>query len=345
MIFEREDKKSLIINIFSSAIWQFIFSIVSSGIITTIINRILFYINKINDLFLIIVTCTIFCVFKEIIEVIIKLISKKYIENNITNNCNLKKDGDNIEKDGDDDIENCDYYFEEYQKSVTVYKNGHGIIINSFTVIVNNVDSFEQFNRKLDISDGRSDACFPKFSEMKRIKLEDRFKKTGFWCDSKEKIILCSKKFNWDDNNPLKESKIPLSDKELRWIFKINKSKIETHKPYHIVYVISIDGMFPIKDGLFNENIANTKETYGQYSSSIHVEHQIKKIIYTISFEHNLDLKRVPVCYLQDGRYVHCVEDDNLLYKKYNFEIKNPQKNSNIIVEWKFNNINPEEDE
>lgn len=83
----------------------------------------------------------------------------------------------------------------------------------------------------------------------------------------------------------------------------------------------------------------------GQYSSSIHVEHKIKKIIYTISFEHNLDLKRVPVCYLQDGKSVHCIEDDNLLYKKYNFEIKNPQKNSNIVVEWKFNNINLEEDE
>lgn len=57
-------------------------------------------------------------------------------------------------------IKNTSHYFKKYHKHVTIYKNGTGIIINSFDIMFNkNVK--EELKRAINISDGKKTAAFP----------------------------------------------------------------------------------------------------------------------------------------------------------------------------------------
>lgn len=237
-----------------------------------------------------------------------------------------------------------DYYFDEYEKQVTIYKNGNGIIIHKFVVIVKDINKFKKIRRKLNISDGAKTSRFPTLDEMRRTPKSDRFKDFGFWYSSENNIISNVTESYWDDNSPHENKKIKNDPKELRWIFRINKNKIQIGVPYEIRYIISIPGLSPLEDGRLNPNLQNEPDI--NTVSCMKVDHKIKKLKYTISFEDGIDLESVPVgkCRYaeQDSSNeldIPCSEVYDILYTKYCFFIEAPKFGSNINISWKYNRL------
>lgn len=135
------------------------------------------------------------------------------------------------------------YYFENYTKHVTIYKNGNGIIINTADLVVTNIDDFNKIFRKLNIEDGKANIKFPSLEKMKSESKTNRFDNFGFWFYSEDKIISSIKEFYWSDTDTTKEDfKIKQNPKEMRWVFDFNKSKIQKMKKYKIIYMFSIVG-------------------------------------------------------------------------------------------------------
>lgn len=234
-----------------------------------------------------------------------------------------------------------DYYFEEYHKHLTVYRNGNGIIINSFILIVNDINAISKFKRELRIHDSKITTEFPKLKDMKRTRLSNRFSSFGFWCkciNNKNLISSVEEKY-WTDDDDDSDNTTRLDKKALKWILKMNPSSIEIGKPYKIVYIFSIPGMFPINNGKFSEDEASIKGTNGKFKSQFAVKHKIKKFIYTVSFENGLDLYKNPMGTIKvSGKEnnLHFTNDNNIIYDKYIFNIDDPECQSVINIEWKF---------
>lgn len=214
-------------------------------------------------------------------------------------NINIKRNNKAIEKNCENQIEEVsvaqddnknkkeqqhkeqDYYFEEYHKHLTVYRNGNGIIINSFTLIVKDIDAISRFKREIRIHDAKITTEFPKLKDMKRTRLSDRFTKFGFWCKciNNKNLISSVEERYWTDDDDDSDNTTRLDKKALKWILKMNPSSIEIGKPYKIVYIFSIPGMFPINNGKFSEDEASIKGTNGKFKSQFAVKHKINKFI------------------------------------------------------------------
>lgn len=218
-------------------------------------------------------------------------------------------------------------------KSVTIYKNGHGIMINDNDIHVRDSAQFKQFKRKIDVSDGKNTVKFPKLSTILNTKKQDRFSEYGLWGYSKDNIIQEIVEKNWDDNKTTK--------KQLKWIFNIDQSKIEDNKSYNLGYVLSIPGMFKIDNG-YAEKPKNRKKNKSQeMSSTITVGHKAKIVNFEIAFEDGIALEAVPCCEIYDG-----IDSEkgkviplnshayNALYNKYNFVVKKPKIGNIIKVSW-----------
>lgn len=227
------------------------------------------------------------------------------------------------------------FYFNSITKHVTIYNNGHGIMINDHDIMVTNKELFTTFKRKVDISDGKSSAKFPSFKHIKNTHKSDRFTAYGFWEYSKDGIITDSFSDNWDKS---KKSK-----KKLIWTFNIDHNKIRVGRTYNLGYVISIPGMFRIDEGYAE----NAKGFDGKMCSSINVTHKAKVLHFDVSFEDGIKLESVPVCNVyssndsERGKYIPVKTTSyNALYNKYSFEIKNPRIGNVIEVTWKVQKNN-----
>ncbi len=235
------------------------------------------------------------------------------------------------------------YYFKNYHKHVTIYDNGNGIIINSFDVIFNNTDS-KKIVRGIDISDGKISAEFPLLTDMKKLELKDRFDNYGFWVYSDNNIIEEAKEEYWLDNDKEQEDIAARNNKkELRWVFKLNRSKIELHKPYHVIYVMSIPGMQPILNGKIDPWEVNP-DSFNEYAnSSIKIETPIDELKYTVSFYNSIKLQTEPESNLkpigaekESNKPITITKGYNIIYNKYICYIKKPQLGSKIRIRWKF---------
>lgn len=249
-----------------------------------------------------------------------------------------------------------DYYFEEYDKHITIYKNGHGILITSFKLKILNPKKFTSLRRSLSIKDGKKSARFEALEKMLKTDKGERFDSLGFWFNSDDNIITEACEYYYSDTDPAKEDKSLKNDpKILRWRFKINSGKIKKDKSYNIKYAISVPGMFPIEDGKFDTN-NNPFDVYDEFSSSLTVTHAMKKIVYTISLEKGIEIADNLECQLLDHEKngtetKELVEGkmlDELFYDKYIYTIENPNINSSIEIKWNIrhkeatNTKNPE---
>lgn len=323
--------KTIIINILSSIIFQGILIILSSSGIIYTVRKVLKSLRDntitISVFNLIILICS--CV---TITIYLVLLFKLKL-----NNINKKK------KDYLDDI--TDYYFSEYEKNITIYQNGNGIIIHKFKVIANDVDKLQKIRRKLNIEDGVKSSIFPPLETMKKINKAQRFNDFGFWYKSDDNIISDVKEYYWDPKTSKENKKSKNNPQEIRWIFKIDKNKIKKGIPYEICYVISVVGLAALKNGNLNKELLN--DPFEENSSSnMHIDHKIQKLKYTISFEDGICLDTVPTCKCviseQDSTKeldVSGIEDYDILYRKYIFNIENPIFGSDIRISWKYNII------
>ena len=264
-----------------------------------------------------------------------------YIKNHEKGNLNESNTDIEEPKINEINYDDLDYYYESYHKHLTVYNNGNGILINSFTVIINNINAINEFKRELNISDAKSVTNFPKLSIMKKTKLSDRFNKFGFWhkCLNNKDLIKSVREYYWSSDSNGIDTIAQSNSKILKWIIETNPSSIEVGKPYDIVYIMSIPGMFPIENGKFSDSIANIKGTHGVFKSQSHIKHTIKNFKYTVSFENGLELYTKPTGTISvdnEKENLHYENDNNIIFDKYIFNTKTPKCNSVINIEWSF---------
>lgn len=354
--------KKLIITFFSwvitNTIWTYITFIIPFGLFIPTVRNIIksiktqTYTISLYNIIIVILSFIIFVILEIFIIYMIRYTKQMHdCENEVSDI--LKDKDDTIIKNNDDEIKNeeidyntLEYYFEKYHKHLTVYKNGNGIIINSFTIVINDINSIMDFKREININDAKVNAQFPKFSSMKRTKLDDRFTKYGFWCKctNNNELIASTKEYYWSNDPKEIDVTAQTDPKDLKIVVQMNPSSIEVGKPYNIVYVMSIPDMFPIENGKFSENIANIKDTYGKFSSQVLVHHKVKKFKYTVSFENGFRLAQEPIGKIlnihSSNKNLHYIKNDNIIFKKYIFSADDPEIGSTINISWRFTAIN-----
>lgn len=285
------------------------------------------------DLFLIIL----FMIIEISIIILLVHLKENFKEDGRNSNEERQKDNNNIFID----YNSLDYYFGTYHKHLTVYKNGNGILINTFTLIINNINSVTEFKREININDSQITTRFPKLSRMKKTKINDRFHEFGFWyrCLNNKDLIKSVREYYWSEDSKGIDTVAQSNDKDLKWIMEMNPSSIQIGKPYKIVYIMSIPKMFPLKDGVFDESIANIKGTHGRFQSKFAVKHIINNFKYTVSFENDLYLHTKPTGNITQGNEkinLQYDNDNNIIYDKYIFNTSSPDCNSVINIEWNF---------
>lgn len=231
------------------------------------------------------------------------------------------------------------YYFKHYHKHVTIYENGNGIVINSFDVVFNNKESVA-IKRGTNIADGKKSAGFPDLEVMKNTDMKDRFDKYGFWVYSDDNIIEEVEEQYWTDYDEEEDIAAKNDIKELRWVFKLNMGKIILHKSYHVVYVISIPGMYPILNGEIDRS--DIPPDPNSSSSSIEIITPIDQCKYTVSFYKSINLKTEPEAVFKEigsakSSYPLVTREYNIIYNKYICDVKRPQLGSKLKLTWKFN--------
>lgn len=347
---KREDFKAIKINIISNALWQIFLSLFMS---LSIAKKIVSQISSILEEYEIsntVVTILIFIVIETLVVfLIIFFLTKKNVKNkdNKSDN-NTKENNNDFEKvcekvvvDDNNESLDTDYYFEDYTKHVTIYKNGNGIIMNTFNIVVNNCENFREFKRKINVEDGKKDIEFPSLKKMKEVNKDKRFKDFGFWVyKPSDSIVNSTIERYWSDNDPDEIDHVSeRNPKELRWVFEINRSQANTNRLHKVAYAISIPGLYPIQKGQFVKEIANDPDMNGKASSSIHVEHYIKKITYILSFEDGIKLDKQPECFTINGKRIPIYDfylEEGVFYNKYIFSINKPSYGTNIVIKWKF---------
>lgn len=327
----KEFVKNILLGLISNTIFQIILLLVSSSGLFYTIPKIPkhFKDSEISISVLTLLILIFSCMF--ITASIILLIINHYQKNKIKKEKKIEKVPD--------------YYFTNYEKYVTIYNNGNGIIIHRFTVVANDVTKLNRIRRKLNIEDGNKFSTFPEFEKMLKTKKSERFNDYGFWYYSEDGIISDIKEYYWENGTSKENKKSKANTKEIRWIFKINKNTIKNGKPYEIAYVISVPGLAALENGKLNKDLLlDINEV--EASSNMSIDHKIQKLKYTISFEDGISLQTSPECryiikgqdeskeYIVDGEHEY-----DLLYNKYIFKINNPAFGSDISISWKYDDI------
>lgn len=238
---------------------------------------------------------------------------------------------------------NQGYCFKKYKKHITVYKNGNGIVINTFVIKVLNPSKIDFIYRKMNIEDGKNTSNFPKLNEMKSTNIDDRFDEFGFWFISDDQIITKAKEYYWSDEDFNKtDIRSQNNSKEIKWKFIINDGKIKKGKEYTITYVMSIPGMFPIENGFYIKDLHSDEYVDYIFSSAMKVEHAIKNLQYVVSFENGINLDEAPRCVICSKqknsnikkKSIHGIEENNFIFRKYTYNIKKPKFQSKIKINW-----------
>lgn len=328
---KNESIKSIAINIVSNIIFQIILMICSGSGISYILKE------KIHDLQTNMLTISLFHVIALCICIIIFLLTFLMFAYSV-----IKKIRDN--KDGNSENHMGDYFFTYYEKHITIYKNGNGIIKHKFKIVANDTSKLEYLRRRINISDGVKTSKFPSLDKMKKTPKDQRFSDFGFWYQSDHNIISEVREYYWDSLNPDRENKDAKNNpQELRWLFIIDKNKLETGKPYEVSYIASVPGLEALDNGCLR-NDWRKDETEDRSFSSMKITHNIKHYKYIVSFEDGVCIDVPPKCECiintQDGVKTLDIQgtiDYDLLYTKYIFELENPVFSSNIRVSWKYN--------
>lgn len=327
--------KSLFIWIVSNTLWTAITYILPVALVIPIIYDL--FTNNVTIISIVLMVVGV------IIEIMVYLFISK-TRKGLTYGGNYMETAASVDSIMDNRYDGLDYFFDEYSKHLTVYRNGNGIIINSFTIIFNNIDSIKPFKRELNINDAKEKTKFPPLKDMKKTDLKDRFEKFGFWCkcSNNDKLIRSIEEKYWTENDEDSDTVNKMNPKDLKWILRMNPSSIEIGKPYKLVYVISIPGMFPIENGIFHDEIANIKGTNGEFNSQFNVGHKIKKFLYTVSFENGTRLYTNPsgeIITSTGKKNLHFENENNIIYDKYIFSVDDPELLSTLNINWKFQGI------
>lgn len=208
------------------------------------------------------------------------------------------------------------YRYIGLRKHVTVYKNGHGIILHDIELNIYKIN--EQFEKKLDISDGQNSCTFPSLEDMKRTNIEDRFSKFGFWCSSTPSDVIKSVEEVRERSNSKK--------KVLKFIFDKNAVEKLKGKPVKILYGFSIPGLYPLNNASLDMTLGGTNPILSEFD----VRYPMNYITYVIGLEDGINVHSIEGTYYARGEEnkgipiaVH--EKDDLFYSKYAMSVTKPK--------------------
>lgn len=231
-----------------------------------------------------------------------------------------------------------DYYFEEVNKKVFVKSNGDGVVVCSCDLYVIRPEKVKHFIRAFDISDAPKTTIFPPFNSIRKKK-SAFFKGFAFWWEAENDIISGVEEYSDEDFTQDEIEKI--QNRRLLGVrFFINKNKLESKHRYRIMYGYSVPKLFPIKDGRHDQSEYN-KKTY-KYSSSMSVKRMAKKLRLSVYLENGICIEEAPhgkTVQVNDSQSEQddlCQVRDNILYTKYLYEVKRPEKYSSIQIKWKL---------
>jgi len=247
-------------------------------------------------------------------------------------------------------LNNKNFFIKEYRKSVTVYKNGHGFVVNSLNINVLKPNETKQFKRRINIAGSKKQNKFPTLSKMLETSKIDRFTSFGFWCScDKNDVVQCieEKYWNYDENEDVNSRDNP---RELKWIIEFNSNNLRKNDNFNITYTFSIPDMYPIDNFKFDGNNCPNTEDTNMYCTTC-VEHYLEKMVYIIAFEKDeekekgMDFKSKPLCTSITKRQNSKTNkkpisgkniSDNF-YERYEFTVNKPKFNDIIKISWEFN--------
>lgn len=224
------------------------------------------------------------------------------------------------------------FYIDDYKKTVTVFKNGNGIITNTFRIKVLDWQKFTEqgLERFFDIRESsKKSTKMPPLLKMIASEKSGRFSTYGFWYKSTADIFRLYRIL--DDDVDYK-----------RWKFKIDPTKIEIIKKniVYLSYAVSIPGLFPVKDGWLDTDESRCE---CPFVSALSVKNQINRITYSVSFEKDVRINNniveasVFIPLLNEQKEVRkqtlvCRED--LFYYRFFFTKRFPKYQSEFELKW-----------
>lgn len=170
------------------------------------------------------------------------------------------------------------YYIDDSTKSVTIYKNGHGIIINTLRLKILDKLAFNKDGliRTIDFCNTtKKNVRLPPFEDMINADKINRFADYGFWYQS--------------TSNVMKHHVLIDEGTKKQLSFKLDLSvDIDKYEFIEFTYSFSIPGLFPISYGYFDIENALIDTPF---ETSLNIENQINKFTYILSFEKGIKIQ------------------------------------------------------
>jgi len=246
-------------------------------------------------------------------------------------------------------LNNKSFFINEYRKNVTVYKNGHGFIINSINMHILKPNEMNEFERYINIEDSKKGNVFPEFSDILKCKKADRFTKFGFWCSCDKTDVIHGIEEKYWSSDGSEDNRSKRNPQIIKWIINFNNNTLCKNDKINITYTMSIPNMFPINNFMFDKNICPDSFN-SDMSSALRVKHYSEKLVYTIAFEkgeeneRGMDFDYKPKCYRiteKPNRNMNKkpIQGKNMsdnFYERYEFTVKKPKFNDLIKINWKF---------
>lgn len=226
-----------------------------------------------------------------------------------------------------DSIREINYRYIGLRKHVTVYKNGHGIILHDIELKIYKPN--ESFEKSIDISDGQTNCVFPPLNTMKQTRIEDRFTHFGFWCTSNPPGVISSVDEVLSKSNNKK--------KVIKFTFDPDKVKKLKNKPVKILYGFSIPKLHPIENGRYDASLGGQNPIISEFD----VKYPMNYFTYVIGLEDGVNItskegKYYPRGEGNVGTDIAIQEKDDLFYNKYSMMIKNPKVGSLISARFRL---------
>jgi hypothetical protein len=222
------------------------------------------------------------------------------------------------------------YYIDDSTKSVTIYKNGHGIIINTLRLKILDKLAFNKDGliRTIDFCNTtKKDVKLPSFEDMINQDKINRFTDYGFWYQSTSNVMRHHVVIDEDNRKQLS--------------FKLDLGvDIDNEDFIEFTYSLSIPGLFPISDGYFDVENALSD---APFETSLNIENQINKFTYIVSFEKGvkiqseeikgiIELEKVNNDLVKEDQTVKHIHD--IFYNKFLFTKRFPAFQSIFKFTW-----------
>jgi hypothetical protein len=222
------------------------------------------------------------------------------------------------------------YYIDNSTKSVTIYKNGHGIIINTLRLKILDKLAFNKDGliRTIDFCNTtKKNVKLPPFEDMINADKINRFTDYGFWYQS--------------TSNVMKHHVLIDEGTKKQLSFKLDLSvDIDEDEFIEFTYSFSIPGLFPISDGYFDIENALIETPF---ETSLNIENQINKFTYILSFEKGIKIQseeikgiievpKVNNGFIEEGQDVKHIND--IFYNKFFFTKRFPAFQSMFKFTW-----------